>query len=136
MFLHTAHSLQSMIYQFLLLYIHPLICSFLHSCSNSIVITIGKSKSSTIIRHCLFPPDSICRHVIWFLYHTTKSPCITCKCLSLTDNSSISMQELNKENPKDKLLVLIGKFAQKNRQPSRTAYMPIECNTTDDFISS
>ena len=24
----------------------------------------------------------------------------------------------------------------KNRQPSRTAYMPIECNTTDDFISS
>lgn len=47
-----------------------------------------------------------------------------------------TMQMLNKENPESKLLVLIGKFAQKNRQPSRTAYMPIECNTTNDFISS
>lgn len=28
------------------------------------------------------------------------------------------MQELNKENPKGKLLVLMGKFAQKNRQLS------------------
>lgn len=46
--------------------VHPLICSFLHCCCNSIVITIGKSKSPTIIRHCLFPPDSICRHAISF----------------------------------------------------------------------
>ena len=28
------------------------------------------------------------------------------------------MQELNKENPEGKLLVLMGKFAQKNRQLS------------------
>ena len=40
-------------------------------------------------------------YFILFLYH-----------LSLTDNSSISMQPLNKETPEGKLLVLIGKFIE------------------------